>query len=466
MKGLRIVPSIVMLPLLVVTVRGAAPRTSTEIAKITSNDGIPANFSYSIAVSGDYLVVGAPAYSTQAGAGVGAVYVFHRSGSRWVQVAQLLVEDGAEYDVFGASVAIEGDVVVVGAPYIIPAVIGGGYGTVYIFRRYDRGTPTDPLDDEWYPEAKLTSPDQIRWGDEFGLSVSISGGTILVGRPGWDYSSGSAYLYRRMNNVWVHVASLNPSDSALGDAFGSAVSIDGAVTLVGANKRADHGWGTGAAYVFRSAAGIWVEEVKLIASDATERDFFAASVSIAGNYAVAGAQSDDDLGPSSGSAYVFEHGDSSWSSGTKLLASDGVANDGFGIAVSTDGNNLVVGSSGKDGIPPYPFANVGAAYLFQREAGQWLEERKLVASDPIQSAILGVSVAVQGSYAFVGAREKVYVYVLPSAAKNLRDFAIFQMCFRQEEGGWTTECEAFDLVPNGRIDLRDFDELLATLAGP
>lgn len=466
MKGLRIAPSIVMLPLLVVMVRGEVPRISTEIAKITTNDGIPANFGYSLAVSGDYLVVGAPAYSTPAGAGVGAVYVFHRSGSRWGQVAQLLVEDGAEYDVFGASVAIEGNVVVVGAPYIIPDVIGGGYGSVYIFRRYDRGTPNDPSDDEWYPEAKLTSPDQIRWGDEFGHAVSINEGTILVGRPGWDYSTGSAYLYRRMNNVWVHVASLNPSDSVLGDAFGSAVSIDGSLALVGANKRADHGWGTGAAYVFRSAAGTWAEEVKLIASDATERDFFAESVSIAGNFAVAGAQSDDDMGPSSGSAYVFERGDSPWSSGTKLLASDGVANDGFGIAVATDGRVVVVGASGKDGIPPYPFANVGAAYLFQREAGHWVEPRKFVASDPVPSAILGASVAVHGNYAFAGAREKVYVYVLPSAAKSLRDFASFQTCFRQEEGGWTTECEAFDLVPNGRIDLRDFDELLATLAGP
>lgn len=94
-----------------------------------------------------------------------------------------------------------------------------------------------------------------------------------------------------------------------------------------------------------------------------------------------------------------------------------------------------------------------------------MEKQKLVASDRPTNT-LGVSVAVDERYAFAGAREAVYVYVIPSAATSLREFASFQACFRGEERGFFTECARFDLVADGRIDLRDFNELMATLAGP
>ncbi len=445
------------------------PRTSTEFVKLTASDGIYGDgFGFSLAVSGDDLVVGAPGYIIATGEVVGAAYVFRRSGPRWIQTAQLFVDFGVppmDYEAFGWSVAIAGDLIVVGAPQIFPAVIGGGYGTAYVFRRYDPGTPEDALDDQWNGEAKLTSPDEIRYGDMFGYSVAVSGGTILVGRPGWDFSSGSAYSYRRVNGAWRHIASLNPSDSVLDDAFGHAVSLSGTVALVGAHRRSDDGTHSGAGYVFRETGGVWVEECKLTASDGAAGDFFGYSVSLLGERAVAGAYADDDAGPTSGSAYVFTHKDTPWSNETKLLCSDASDLDSFGQSVATDGNTIIVGAPGKGSVPN-SVDHIGAAYLFHPDADQWVEERKLVASDPAQNAVLGASVAVGGNYAYVGAQEAVYVYVVPSAAHSLRDFAAFQTCFHGDQPSSPSECARFDLVPDGRIDLRDYNEFLALLAGP
>jgi hypothetical protein len=110
-------------------VRGDEPRTVTEFAKITSGEGFPVAFGASVAVSGDNLVVGARGYVTEDGA-VGTAYVFHRSGPRWVQTDRVSPDIGFGIDGedFGLSVAIDGDIIAVGAPNIIGGVIGGAIG--------------------------------------------------------------------------------------------------------------------------------------------------------------------------------------------------------------------------------------------------------------------------------------------------------------------------------------------------
>jgi len=435
-------------------------RTITEFAKIRPSDGYPVAFGASIAVSGNDLVVGAPGYITEEGV-VGTAYVFHRVGPKWIETGKLVPNfeqiDGED---FGLSVAIEGDFIVVGAPHIMPDVIGGGgYGRAFIFRRDERGTPDDPLDDEWWEDAELRTPDEIRYGDNFGYSVSIGDGLVLIGRIGDSQTSGSAYLYRRVNGVWSHVASLDPSDTALGDSFGDGVSLSGGVALVGASTRSDYGTHSGAAYVFREADGVWLEQTKLTPSDAASYDHFGGSDFIAGAYAVVGAYDDDDGGASSGSVYAFTDGESPWGNETKLVALDAEPSDHFGQAVSSNGASILVGAPGKN-------SNHGAAYLFRRTAEHWVEERKLTASDPRAGLVLGASVAVGERHVFAGAQEAVYAYVLSDAATSLLDFSLLQTCFRDEERGLEMECANVDFVPDARIDLGDFNELLATLAGP
>jgi len=418
---------------------GEPTRTVTEFAKITASDGIPGAFGASIAVSGDDLVVGAPGYITKEGV-VGAAYVFRRSGPRWIETAQLFPQfGGMDGEDFGLSVAIDGDLIVVGAPHIIGGQIGGGYGRAFIFRRQDPGTPHDPFDDLWWQDAHLMSPDELRWGDNFGMSVAVSDGAVLIGRPGWDFTTGSAYIYRRVSDVWVHDASLNPSDSRINDDFGGAVSLNGSLALVGA-RNYDGASYSGAAYIFGKTEGVWLEEGKLSPSDPAFLGDFGRSVCLSDRYAVVGAQF---------KAYVYGEHDGWW--GEEQLTVPGSTND-FALRVASDSD--VILSSDTNGI----------AHLFCRDGNAWTHCRKLTTSVGAQ---LGFRVAVGDTYAFVnGSYETVYVYVTPRATKNLRDFAAFQTCFSNQQSECPTECEQVDLVPDGWVNLVDFDEFLATFAGP
>lgn len=438
---------------------GEAPRTVTEFAKITPSAGYPVAFGASVAVSGDDLVVGAPDYISKDGL-VGAAYVFHRVGPRWIEKATLVPLFGAvDGGDFGFTVAIEGDYIVVGAPQIIPGLLGGGVGSAYIFRRDDGGTPDDPLDDQWWQDAVFRTPDETRPGDRFGTSVSISEGTALIGRPGSEYTSGSAYLYRKENDVWRHVGSLNPSDSVLFDQFGDAVSLSGPVALVGAPRRSEDGMRLGGAYVFRRTASGWSQEVKLLPSLDPVFGAIGRSVAVGGEQAVVGGAGGKDIGHVLDSAYVFTHGEVLWSKETRLLGSDTSDLDSFGQAVATDGRIIVVGAPGEN-------AHFGAAYLFTPDADGWIERRKFVASDRPTTELLGVSVAVDGDYAFAGAEDAAFIYVLPSATRTLGDFAVFQTCFHAQDRGLMSKCAELDLMVDGQIDLCDFNELLAKFAGP
>ena len=304
--------------------------------------------------------------------------------------AKLLVPDGAEYDYFGWSVSISGDVAIVGV--INDDDKGDSSGSAYVFRR---------IGSSWVQEQKLLASDGSE-SDNFGWSVSISGDVALVGAKGdnvYGYFSGSAYVFRRIGSNWVQEKKLFPSDGALYDEFGWSVSISGNVALVGAYGDNDKGSYSGSAYVFRWDGSSWVEEKKLLASDGAAYDNFGDSLSISGDVALVGAPYDDDNGNSSGSAYVFRWDGSSWVEEKKLLASDGAAYDNFGDSLSISGNVALVG---------VPFDNdkgdaAGSAYVFRWNGSIWVEEQKLLASDGASDDWFGDSVSISGNVALVGA---------------------------------------------------------------
>jgi len=208
---------------------------------------------------------------------------------------------------------------------------------------------------------KLTAYDAPT-GDHFGRSVSISGDVAVIGAPWtdeWGPSSGSAYVFRRDDNgtpsdpsddFWVEQAKLIASDAAEGDQFGYSVSISGDVAVIGAHLDDDGGHDSGSAYVFEKPPGGWedmTETAKLTAADAAVNDEFGDSVSISGDVAVIGAPGDDDGGYNSGSAYVFEKPPGGWEDMTetaKLTASDAAAHDLFGLSVSMSGDVAVIGA--------------------------------------------------------------------------------------------------------------------------
>jgi hypothetical protein len=268
--------------------------------------------------------------------------------------------------------------------------------------------------------AKLTAADAAA-GAEFGISVAISGDTAVVGAS-YDGDarllSGSAYVFVRTagGSAWTQQQKLTAADAAAYDHFGISVAISGDTTVVGAYYDDDAGSNSGSAYVFVRTAGgsAWTQQHKLTTVDAAAGDSFGGSVAISGDTAVVGAAARDVEWPShSGSAYVFVRtaGGSAWTQQHKLMAADAAANDHFGISVAISGDTAVVGAY-QDGDAG---SNSGSAYVFVRTAGgsAWTQQHKLTAADAAAGDYFGISVAISGDTAVVSSSGGSYMVCPP-----------------------------------------------------
>ena len=276
---------------------------STQDAKLTASDATGGEgFGGGVSINGDTIVVGAYR-DDDAGTDSGSAYVFVRPEGGWTdssEDAKLTASDAAAGDLFGLSVPIDGDTIVVGAHHDSDA--GSQSGSAYVFVRPEGGW-TDSSED-----AKLTASNAAA-GDLFGRIVSIDGDTIVVGAALGDSGvsdSGSAYVFVKNGSTWSQQAKLTASDAAANDEFGVSVSIDGNTIVVGSRYDDDGGTNSGSAYVFVWDGSTWSQQAKLTSSDATVNDEFGLSVSISGNIKLVGAPFEDTGGTLIGSAYVFE----------------------------------------------------------------------------------------------------------------------------------------------------------------
>ena len=284
-----------------------------------------------------------------------------------VEQAKLTASDAQADDAFGQRISLSNDVVLIAAPY--DDDYGLNTGAAYVFRY--NGV-------DWIEEAKLTTSDAAA-GDEIGSGVSISGNVAVVGAHGDDDygdQSGAAYVFRYNSVDWIEEAKLMASDAAAGDRFGFGAAVSGDAIVVGAWQDDDHGEDCGAAYVFRHNGSTWVEEAKLTASDAAAGDRFG-SVAIDGNVILVGAMYDDDNGLDTGSAYVFRYNGSSWPEEAKLAPSDAEQLRHFGRRVSVDGDRVAVGGERH------------AVHVFRFNGGVWAQEAQLTPSDSYHGDYLG-----------------------------------------------------------------------------
>jgi len=306
--------------------------------KLTASDGTETDyFGSSVSISGDYAIVGALADDDN-GSFSGSAYIFKRIGSTWIEQQKLLASDGAEDDYFAGFLSISGDYAIIGA--VGSDGIVSESGAAYIFKR------TDTI---WVEEQKIFASDGA-WFVGFG-HPAISGDYAIVGASGDDENgedSGAAYIFRR-DSSWVEVTRLKPNDADTGDRFGSSVSIFGDYAIVCASSSDGNVSNSGSAYIFKRENNNWFQKQKIFASDGAAGDGFGLfSVSISEGYAIVGAFGDDDNGNSSGSAYVFRKTDTTWVQEHKLTASDGAEGDSFGISVSISGEYAIVGAEGDD----------------------------------------------------------------------------------------------------------------------
>ena len=249
----------------------------------------------------------------------------------------------------------------------------------------------------WTEQQKLTASDAAIF-DGFGNSVSIEGDTIVIGAYGDDGSSGSAYVFTHSGGTWTEQQKLTASDAAGGDVFGYAVSVDGDSIVIGARLDDDDAGNSGSAYVFTRSGTTWTEQQKLTASDAAGGDGFGNAVSVDGDSIVIGAYYDDDDAGNSGSAYVFTRSGTTWTEQQKLTASDAAKYDGFGHAISVDRNTILIGADG------YSDHYSGSAYVFTRSGTTWTEQQKLTASDPAEYDHFGCSISFDGNTILIGVK--------------------------------------------------------------
>jgi hypothetical protein len=434
-----------------------------------SNTDAEDRFGYSVAVSGDTVVVGARLEDSNA-TGVdsnqdnddatraGAAYVFTHDGSgAWSQQAYLKASNTDADDYFGHSVAVSGDTVVVGARLEDSDATGVDgdqgnndaqeAGAAYVFARDSDG--------DWSQQAYLKASNTDAF-DQFGYSVAVSGDTVVVGAFDEDSNatgvngdednddasnSGAAYVFVRDGADWSQQAYLKASNTDADDIFGWSVAVSGESVVVGALYEASNATGVdgdqsnddaedaGAAYVFtRDGSGAWSQQAYLKATNTDAFDQFGRSVAASGDTVVVGARGEDsnatgvggdqsnDDATLAGAAYVFvRDGSEVWSQQAYLKASNTDALDQFGRSVAASGDTVVVGARGEDsnatgvgGDEGNDDAwNSGAAYVFVRDgSGAWSQQAYLKASNTDMADEFGWSVAVSSDTVVVGAHSE------------------------------------------------------------
>jgi len=373
-----------------------AEQPSNEV-RLTATDLVPnADFGRSVAIEGDLVAVGAGGEDATLEGGVnisnaGAVYLFKRQGQTYVPEMKLVAPDAIPEAEFGRTVAIQGNTVIVGARF---AQVGSllKAGAAYVFRKYEGS---------WHFEDKITSPTPAD-EDNFGRALAIHGDLLVVTARKENIGAndvGAAYVYLRKGGSWVYQVKLAASDASAGAYFGQSVAVHGNLIVVGARNSDPNG--AGAIYFFRGNRDEWVEVAKVTPPDGKTDDQFAFTVAMVGNVIAVGARRADlPDAKDAGAAYVFVMTSDSVNLITKIIASDATTGDQFGQSIAIAGDVIAVGANRADiGADK----DQGAIYLFHRMGNQWMETEKINASDGLAGDEFGYSLSAFGNEMVTGA---------------------------------------------------------------
>jgi hypothetical protein len=406
-------------------------------------------FGVSVAVDGNLAVIGAY-QSDSNGIDSGAVYVFEHTGSAWQQRQKLTASDSCAGAQFGRSVAIEANTIAVGSNLF------NNTGSAYIFAR-SAGV--------WSEQAKLTAPDAAS-GDNFGCSIALSGNTVVVGSYYDDSLAGSAYVFVRTGSTWTFEQKLTASDAKASDRFGNSVALDINSALIGSYYRNLTGVNNaGSVYCFTRTAGAWSQQGVLTASDPCTTDHFGCSVAIDANIAVIGAyECDINSIDNVGAAYVFSKGPAGWTQEQKLIDTDDPCGDeDFGRSVAIESNAIFVGCplNRVDGI------KTGSVFEFVKTGQSWTIKQVFSAPDSNNDDNFGFSTAVSGRNLIAGAHFNAEngvssgaAYVFNNASADFDgdcdiDFADFALL----GGSWRQNNSSRDIAPppagDGIVDIYD-----------
>ena len=363
--------------------------TQLPVARLVSTPGYRNDeFGYSVAVSGDTLVVGSPWHETQGKiVGPGAAWVFTYQAGAWRQVAELTAPDGADQDAFGWSVAISGDTIAVGAPYhYTKSKVKGSHGAIYVY---------SDTSGAWRNTAELSVSDPNSIGDyQLGVSVALQGNTLVAGDPvGSSAGTGAVYVFTRTAARWSQSAEFTATK---GDTqLGYSVAISGDTIAAGAPGAAQSGVqgaspGAVDVYTYDPGLAAWKQCARLTGVTAAGSNFGEA-LALAGQTLVVGAPTNADT--NAGAVDVFQASGATWSAPTQLAAPSGAHR--FGSAVAISNSTIYVATNfATDGLK-----STGRVVVYRDEGGY-------VASSALTSADgeVGSSLAVSGATVVVGAK--------------------------------------------------------------
>ncbi len=377
---------------------GAFAQTLEQVPNLISGTGIPTgNYGRSVAIDGDLMAVGAPTAN-----GGGAVYIHGRNiggTNTWGLIKQLPAPNSGR---FGWSVALQGDTLVVGAENEESSPLTA-YGKVYIYQKDEGGA------DNWGEVTSFRAPELSTY-QGFGDTVALDGDTLVVGAPG-DNDIGKVFIFERNQggpDHWGFVTSLQQQYIRNNARFGDEVDIDGDVIVIGAPGQA------GSAFLYERNAGgpdNWGLVHTFDADDAKSGDHFGDRVSLDGDRLAVGSYTNCGDGLTCahlGAVYIFERnytGTDAWGQRLKIIAPDQADDDDFGRDVLLQGDRLLVGATGDDDNAQ----NSGSVYVFDRMqngADSWGLVKKLQAFDAAADDWFGFAIAAEGSTIAIGARNR------------------------------------------------------------
>ncbi len=385
----------------------------TQQQELTAADGERGDvFGYSVDVSEQTAIIGAPGRNIGSNVGQGAAYVFTCVGvpCTWRQQQELKAADGARDDEFGNAVAVSGNTAIIGAwgrnsTYSpgAPTTALAPRGAAYVFRC--AGAPC-----RWKQQQVLTATDGAS-GDEFANTIAMSGNTVIIGAPYKNSYRGAAYIFACSGTpcIWKQQQELTATDGARGDVFGYSVALSGRTVVIGAIGHSPRG----AAYVFTCTGTpcTWRQRQELAASDGVSGDVFGTRVAVSGAIAVIGAPGKKIYNHSlQGAAYVFRciGNPCIWKQQQELTASLGASRDQFGTRVAMSGDTAIIGNNSSQGAA-YVFTCSGTPCTWKGRP--WLgfrvrREQELTAADGTHGDEFAYSVAIAGNTAIIGAAYK------------------------------------------------------------
>ncbi len=401
---------------------------------VASDGGLEDYFGSAVAIEGDLAVVGCP-YDDDGGENSGAAYVYVREDGVWTQRAKLTATPPAGGELFGCSVALSGERVIVGAEGNDDA--GEDSGAAYIFARQA---------ETFVQEARLLPP-QSGPDQRFGHAVAIWQDVAMVGLaidPEKDPYTGSAYVYHFAEGAWAFEATLAPESTKRPLPLDVSLALNGDVALLGEPYAFEDGRASGVVYVFRHYGGLWQQETTLKPAEGRVLGQFGSSVAVDQDTIVVGARGSQLRHPDSpvrGAVYVFEYDGTAWVERQQLALEQYVTS--FGQSVAVRGTTILVGAPDSGAL----VSHGGAVYVYRRDETQWIFAETLLPPAASRWDQFGSPLAFDGQSVIAGMIRDDQVAVNAGAAYIL-DYGAPRTC-------------AGDANGDGGVDA---DDLLCVLA--